>query len=108
MEEVFVDDMFTENEYMLLVMKDLQNRISPSEREKLELFRAKVASFGPFSDWSTRLASWNDRANGLDSIVFSPSSSDDDYDRRRPDTDIVYVPVPLETYKRRRVTVSDL
>ncbi|KAJ0733711.1 hypothetical protein HanPI659440_Chr11g0411381 [Helianthus annuus] len=108
MEEDFVDDMLTEKEYLLLVMKDLQNRISSSEREKRELFRPKVASFGPSSDWSIRLASLNDRANDLDSIVFSSSSSDDDEDRRRPDTDTVCVPVPLKTYKRRRVTVSDL
>ncbi|KAM0065106.1 hypothetical protein Hdeb2414_s0003g00110941 [Helianthus debilis subsp. tardiflorus] len=108
MEEVFVDDMLTEKEYLLLVMKDLQNRITPSEREKLELFRAKVASFGPSSDWSIRLASWNDRANDLDSIVFSSSSSDDDEDCRRLDTDTVCVPVPLKTYKRRHVRVSDL
>ncbi|KAJ0735892.1 hypothetical protein HanPI659440_Chr11g0437451 [Helianthus annuus] len=113
MEEVSVDesvdDMPSEKQYLLLVMKELQNRISPSEREKLELFRAKIASFGPSSDWSIRLASWNDRANDLDSIVFSSSSSDDDdEDRRRPDTDTVRVPVPLRTYKRQRVAVSDL
>ncbi|KAJ0511496.1 hypothetical protein HanIR_Chr11g0552761 [Helianthus annuus] len=99
----------SEKQYLLLVMKELQNRISPFEREKLELFRAKVASFGPSSDWSIHLASWNDRANDLDSIVFSSSSSDDDdEDRRRPDTDTVRVPVPLMTYKRQRVAVSDL
>ncbi|KAJ0578634.1 hypothetical protein HanIR_Chr05g0250141 [Helianthus annuus] len=90
MEEVSVDesldDMPSEKQYLLLVMKELQNRLSPSEREKLELFRAKVASLGPSSDWSIRLASWNDRANDLDSIVFSSSSSDDDddEDHRRP------------------------
>ncbi|KAF5782344.1 hypothetical protein HanXRQr2_Chr11g0494771 [Helianthus annuus] len=88
--------MLTEKQYLLLVMKDLQNRITPSEREKLELFRAKVASFGPSSDWSIRLASWNDRANDLDSIAFSSSSSDDeDEDRCRPDTDSVRVSAPL-------------
>ncbi|KAJ0619725.1 hypothetical protein HanHA89_Chr02g0074501 [Helianthus annuus] len=114
MEEVFVDesvdDMPSEKQYLLLVMKELQNRLSPSEREKLELFRAKVASLGPSSDWSIRLASWNDRANDLDSIFFSTSSSDDDYDedRRRPVSDTVRVPVPLRTYKRQRVGVTDL
>ncbi|KAF5788240.1 hypothetical protein HanXRQr2_Chr10g0461821 [Helianthus annuus] len=40
--------------------------------------------------------------------LFSSSSDDDEEDRRRPDTDSVCVPVPLKTYKRRRVTVSDL
>ncbi|XP_035840472.1 uncharacterized protein LOC118487601 [Helianthus annuus] len=111
-EEVYVDesvnDMLTEKQYLLLVMKNLQNRITPSEREKLDLFRAKVASFGPSSNWCIRLVSWNDRANDLDSIAFSSSSSDDeDEDRRRPDTDTVRVSAPLKTYKRRRVTVSD-
>ncbi|KAJ0952394.1 hypothetical protein HanPSC8_Chr02g0071721 [Helianthus annuus] len=113
MEDVSVDesldDMPSEKQYLLLVMKELQNRLSPSEREKLELFRAKVASLGPSSDWSIRLASWNDRSNDLDSIVFSSSSSDDDdEDRRRPFTDTVRVPVPLRKYKRQRVAVSDL
>ncbi|KAF5797657.1 hypothetical protein HanXRQr2_Chr07g0283231 [Helianthus annuus] len=111
-EEVFVDesvnDMLTEKQYLLLVMKNLQNRITPSERERLDLFCAKVASFGPSSDWNIRLASWSDRVNDLDSIAFSSSSSDDeDEDYCRPDTDTVRVSAPLKTYKRRRVTVSD-
>ncbi|KAJ0519765.1 putative protein kinase CAMK-OST1L family [Helianthus annuus] len=112
MEDVIVDELFddmpSEKLYLRLVMKELQNRLPPPERRKLELFRAKVASLGPSSDWSIRLARWNDKASDLDSIVYSSSSDDDDEDRQRPVSDTVRVPVPFRAYKRQRVAVSDL
>ncbi|KAJ0681757.1 hypothetical protein HanPI659440_Chr16g0639671 [Helianthus annuus] len=103
-----IDDMPSEKQYLRLVMKELQNRLPPPERRKLELFRARVASLGPSSDWSIRLARWNDKTNDLDSIVYSSSSDDDDEDRQRPVSDTVRVPVPFRAYKRQRVAVSHL
>ncbi|KAM0047213.1 hypothetical protein Hdeb2414_s0009g00325831 [Helianthus debilis subsp. tardiflorus] len=111
MEDAIVDDLFddmpSEKVYLSLVVKELQHRLPPPESRKLELFRAKVASLGPCSDWGIRLARWNDKATDLDSIVYS-SSDDDDKDRQRHVSDTVRVPVPFRAYKRQRVAVSDL
>ncbi|KAM0028940.1 hypothetical protein Hdeb2414_s0018g00520041 [Helianthus debilis subsp. tardiflorus] len=106
-DELF-DDMPSEKVYLSLVMIELQHRLPPPESRKLELFRAKVASLGPSSDWVIRLARWNDKANDLDSIVYSSSDDDDDEDRQRHVSDTVRVPVPFRAYKRQRVAVSDL
>ncbi|KAJ0790349.1 hypothetical protein HanPI659440_Chr05g0214451 [Helianthus annuus] len=112
MEDAIVDDLFddmpSEKVYLSLVMKELQNCLPPPESRKLELFRAKVASLGPSSDWGIRLARWNDKANDPDSIVFSSSDDDDEEDRQHHVSDTVRVPVPLREYKRQRVAVSDL
>ncbi|KAM0066376.1 hypothetical protein Hdeb2414_s0002g00048301 [Helianthus debilis subsp. tardiflorus] len=104
-----LDDMPTEKEYLSAVLKELQNCIRPHESRSLELFRAKVASLGPSSEWGIRLAKWNEKASDPDSIVFSSSDDDDgDADRPRPVLDTVRASVPLRKFKRRRVTVSDL
>ncbi|KAJ0616767.1 hypothetical protein HanIR_Chr02g0094151 [Helianthus annuus] len=103
-----LDDMPTEKEYLMAVPKELQNCIRPHESRSLELFRAKVASLGPSSEWGIRLARWNEKASDPDSIVFSSSDDDDDVDRPRPVLDTVRASAPLRKFKRRRVAVSDL
>ncbi|KAJ0538225.1 hypothetical protein HanHA300_Chr08g0272561 [Helianthus annuus] len=48
------DDTLTREEYFELVRKDMLNKISQSDKEKLDLFRATVASLGPSSGlWFT-------------------------------------------------------
>ncbi|MFS7952994.1 hypothetical protein Hanom_Chr07g00613441 [Helianthus anomalus] len=47
-----VDDTLTRNEYLELVHKDMLNKISQSDKEKFDLFRAIVASLGPSSGWA--------------------------------------------------------
>ncbi|MFS7931295.1 hypothetical protein Hanom_Chr04g00354311 [Helianthus anomalus] len=60
-----VDDISSGDEYLELVCKDMLNKISKSDKEKLDLFRATVASLGPSSGWGLRLASWNKDLNNL-------------------------------------------
>ncbi|MFS8024823.1 hypothetical protein Hanom_Chr16g01467901 [Helianthus anomalus] len=67
-EESVIDtiyDMLTQKEYFNLVRRDMLNKISPSNREKLDLFRGKVVSFGPSSGWGLRLADSNNKLNDL-------------------------------------------
>ncbi|KAJ0578199.1 hypothetical protein HanOQP8_Chr05g0199281 [Helianthus annuus] len=52
-----VDDTLTRDEYLELVRKDMLNKISQTDKEKLDLFQASVASLGPSSSWGLRLAS---------------------------------------------------
>ncbi|MFS8024829.1 hypothetical protein Hanom_Chr16g01467961 [Helianthus anomalus] len=59
--------MLTQKESFKLVRRDMLNKISPSNREKLDLFRGKVVSFGPSSGWGLRLADWNNKLNDLSS-----------------------------------------
>ncbi|MFS7952976.1 hypothetical protein Hanom_Chr07g00613251 [Helianthus anomalus] len=58
-------DTLTRDEYLVLVRKDMLNKISQSDKEKLDMFREKAASLGPSSGWGLRLASWNKDLNNL-------------------------------------------
>ncbi|KAF5797757.1 hypothetical protein HanRHA438_Chr07g0294941 [Helianthus annuus] len=100
--------MLTEKEYYRLVRKDMQNKISDVEKERLDLFRRKVASIGPSFDWGPRLALWNNRLNDLSSISFDSSSCNDNNDDRRPPNVAAVVRQSQlgRTYKRRRVAGS--
>ncbi|KAF5794604.1 hypothetical protein HanRHA438_Chr08g0341181 [Helianthus annuus] len=84
------DDTLTREEYFELVRKDMLNKISQSDKEKLDLFRATVASLDPSSGCGLRLASWNKELNNLSS-----------------DTAIaVSFSLPARYYKRRKVIRS--
>ncbi|KAJ0711511.1 hypothetical protein HanOQP8_Chr09g0324651 [Helianthus annuus] len=85
-----VDDTLTRDEYLELVRKDMLNKISQSDKEKLDLFRATVASLGPSSGWGLRLASWNKDLNNLLSDTAAA----------------VTCSLPARVYKRRKVITS--
>ncbi|KAM0060117.1 hypothetical protein Hdeb2414_s0004g00120611 [Helianthus debilis subsp. tardiflorus] len=85
-----VDDTLTRDEYLELVRKDMLNKISQSDKEKLDLFRASVASLGPSSGWGLRLASWNKDLNNLLSDTAAA----------------VTCSLPARVYKRRKVISS--
>ncbi|MFS7963823.1 hypothetical protein Hanom_Chr08g00742831 [Helianthus anomalus] len=82
-----VDDTLTRDEYLELVRNDMLNKISQSDKEKLDLFRATVASLGPSSGWGLRLASWNKDLNNLLSNTAAA----------------VTCSLPARVYKRRKV-----
>ncbi|KAJ0462835.1 hypothetical protein HanHA300_Chr14g0508481 [Helianthus annuus] len=66
------------------------NKISQSDKEMLDLFRATVASLDPSSGWGLHLASWNKDLNNL-----------------LPDTAAaVSFSLPARVYKRRKVISS--
>ncbi|KAJ0436056.1 hypothetical protein HanIR_Chr17g0900211 [Helianthus annuus] len=85
-----VDNTLTRDEYLELVRKDMLNKISQSDKEKLDLFRASVASLGPSSGWGLRLASWNKDLNNLLSDTAAA----------------VTCSLPARVYKRRKVISS--
>ncbi|MFS7904847.1 hypothetical protein Hanom_Chr01g00040861 [Helianthus anomalus] len=53
------------------------------DKERLEVFRNKVASLSPSSDWVLRLVMWNNKLNDLKS-AFNSTTFDDNNDDRRP------------------------
>ncbi|KAJ0500491.1 hypothetical protein HanRHA438_Chr11g0488981 [Helianthus annuus] len=66
------------------------NKISQSDKEKVDLFRATVASLGPSSGWGLHLASWNKDLNNLLSDTAAA----------------VTCSLPARVYKRRKVISS--